>query len=270
MNEAQLNIAMELVNVWHFGRKGQAIGFLISSRDFIEIRTAQRKGENSSIFQNWNEILTRFPEFAKREEELNRTTGVGFNALKFFEPGETMHSYMVAHLLNPRANHGQKNLFLKKFLQLIGIEYPDTLNWVVTAEEGRVDIMLRRKNPHAVIIIENKSNWAGDQPNQLYRYWYENIYVELKNRPIEYGRNAPEKYRVIYLPPDSSKQPADNSLQRPDYLEEPLPLVLPMDIDTRSFRGFVVEWLEECIPEIPESNYRIREYVKQYVELWKD
>ena len=59
--------------------------------------------------------------------------------------------------------HGQGKLFLSAFLEYIGFK-KDKGNeeWIVTAEKGRVDVLLRRLNPLGAIIIENKSNWAGD------------------------------------------------------------------------------------------------------------
>lgn len=270
MTEAQLKLAGEIISDWSQMRGDWLENFKKLNEDLMEKFTKQRKEFLDDALLHWKNIVEEFPTFMEEIKEFNRTTGADFNSLKFFEPGETMHSFLVAHLLNPRASHGQGNLFLKKFLELIEIESPETKNWAVTAEEGRVDIMLKRKHPHSIIIIENKSNWAGDQPNQLYRYWHENIYTALKDRPIDYAQQNKVRYRVIYLPPNDSKQPEGNSLERPAYLDEQLPLKLPMDVELRTFSGFVVQWLELCIPEIPDSNYRLREYVKQYIELWKN
>lgn len=68
-------------------------------------------------------------------------------------------------------------------MDLLGIErFSDNENWTVTAEKGRVDILLKRTHPHSVIIIENKSNYANDQENQLYRYWHQEIYKTIQEK----------------------------------------------------------------------------------------
>lgn len=90
---------------------------------------------------------------------------------------EPIHSRILHFFLSDNPMHGQGKLFLSAFLEYIGFEKDEgNEEWIITAEEGRVDVLLRRQNPLGAVIIENKSNWAVDQPNQLYRYWYENIH----------------------------------------------------------------------------------------------
>lgn len=65
------------------------------------------------------------------------------------------------------------------FLEYIGFEKDEgNEEWIITAEEGRVDVLLRRQNPLGAVIIENKSNWAGDQPNQLKDFLTDNGFHE--------------------------------------------------------------------------------------------
>lgn len=109
----------------------------------------------------------------EKEQERNETEGHLFNVFALWNRlsgiGETLHSRLLHFLLSDDPMHGQKNKFLMKFLEMAGIEDPQEGTWYATAETGRVDVMLKCTNPHSVIIIENKSNWAGDQNNQLYR-----------------------------------------------------------------------------------------------------
>ena len=120
-----------------------------------------------------------------------------------------MHSRLIANLLNPYGTHGQKHLFLNIFLDMLEIERNnDSDHWTVTAETGRIDILLKRDNPHSVIIIENKSNYAIDQDNQMYRYWHQEIYQAMKSRnlPDDYILTpSPKFYQLIYLSPDLRK-----------------------------------------------------------------
>lgn len=126
------------------------------------------------------------PAIARHEatsRERNRLESSHLNVFQFFSPGETTHSRLLAYFLDPRAQHGQGTLFLAEFLRLLGISEPDSStahDWAVTAEIGRVDVLIRRVHPHTVVVIENKSNYAVDQPNQLYRYWHQEIWAWLK------------------------------------------------------------------------------------------
>jgi hypothetical protein len=49
---------------------------------------------------------------------LNEKNGHSFNALKFFNISETVHSFLIAMLLNPNGEHGQNKLFLVPFLKM--------------------------------------------------------------------------------------------------------------------------------------------------------
>ena len=92
---------------------------------------------------------------------------------------EPIHSRILHFFLSDNPMHGQGKLFLSAFLEYIGFE-KDKGNeeWIITAEEGRVDVLLRRLNPLGAVIIENKSNWAGDQPNQLKDFLTDNGFHE--------------------------------------------------------------------------------------------
>ena len=270
MTEKQLALIDEVLSDWTQLSNKRLLSIKRESKLWLESFSKRHELCKKRTLVDWQCVISDYPLIIEKAKQVNRATGITFNSLHLFSLGELTHSGILAHLLNTNASHGQGNLFLKLFLGMIGIESPDSDNWVVTAEEGRVDIMLRRQFPLSVILIENKSNWAADQPYQLYRYWYENIYPTIEDKPIDYGQKNKSKFRVIYMPPSGGKAPVENSLQRPDYLSEPLPAVLPMEIECLSFYDFVVRWLGLCVPEIPEGNHRLREYIKQYIEFWKN
>lgn len=141
--------------------------------------------------------------------------------------------------------HGQGKLFLSAFLEYIGFK-KDKGNeeWIVTAEKGRVDVLLKRLNPLGAIIIENKSNWAGDQPNQLYRYWYENIHKREEDCNTDYYSKHPE-YKIVYLVPNKAKQISDSSKMRPIDYPEDLPETLPMGLKVLTFHEDIPKWLRK-------------------------
>ena len=219
------------------------------------------------------EQSVQFGKIAKALETINKLTSGDLNVFRMFGVGETKHSYIIANLLNPYGEHGQKNLFLNIFLDMLKIErVSDNEIWVVTAEKGRIDILLKRVHPkHSVVVIENKSNYAYDQANQLYRYWYKEIYQTIltKYLPKDYILNPPSQYyQLIYLSPSAFKVPSNNSLERPNYWDADLPATVPIKVQQLLFSEFIVDWLRISLDKLPCNSHRIREYVKQYIEFW--
>ena len=146
-------------------------------------------------------------ERLKKEEEEGKCFNV-FSALNMCSDEVRLHSRLLATLLNPKANHGLENEFLKSFLTALGlpedyityckeqiVERP--IGEVTETTGGRIDIILEDRE-HAVI-IENKI-YAGDQPNQLLRY--HNYGVKT------FGEN---NFKLVYLTLNGS-EPSSNSL----------------------------------------------------------
>ncbi|MGI4741289.1 MAG: PD-(D/E)XK nuclease family protein [Janthinobacterium lividum] len=223
------------------------------------------------------ELIPAIAQHAAISRERNRLESGGLNVFRFFSPGETTHSRLLAYFLDPQGQHGQGTLFLAEFLRLLGISEPDSgaAHWTVTAETGRVDVLIRRAHPHTVVVVENKSNYAIDQPNQLYRYWHQEIHLKqlARHRPAaEIDRPPESHYRLVYLAPAAWKKPEAQSLRRPEAWKEwgaHLPAVVPMTVEQHLFRDFVVCWLEKAIAQLPPSNHRLREFTRQYIQFWQ-
>lgn len=181
---------------------------------------------------------------------------------------EPIHSRILQFFLSDNPMHGQGFSFLRLFLKCIGIDSQSDDEWVVTAETGRVDIMIKRFHPRSVVIIENKSNWAGDQPNQLYRYWYQNIHRCNEDCKQEYYHEHPE-YKIVYLIPDSQKIISNDSLAKPHDYPEELPDILPIKPIFFSFKEGLSNWLEECISSLPRENSPLINLLTQYKEYCK-
>jgi len=241
--------------------------------DFEEILNEINNKKNELILNTTKENGKFVENFINNELQINyenRKTGKLFNPLSFFGIGETMHSFLLSFLLNPYAEHGHEKLFLKEFLKLLNIEVNETDHWIVTAEEGRIDILLKRIEPKTIVVIENKSNFAIDQQNQLYRYWYQEIYYpnSYRNDVLEFTTQS-GNFQIIYLTPADWKVPSDNTFEKPSWLEdEKLPSILPIKPKILMFSEHVVNWLNACLPQINPTNHRLREFVKQYIELW--
>ena len=219
--------------------------------------------------QQANAFLDDWLQAKVRLQEANEKLGTAFNPLSLIPLKETTHSRIIGELLNPHGNHGQGRLFLECFLNHFKVPEPEIGDWSVSVEEGHVDIMLWREKPmRSVVLIENKSNDAKDQPNQIYRYWHQQIY--LWDPHLDYQDPLVRRsFRVIYLPADRSKAPAPHSLERPADWEHfnPAPRV-PFPHETFAFSELVTLWQREVITRIPTTNIRLIAFLNFYHEHW--
>lgn len=187
--------------------------------------------------------------------------------LNFFQKihiTEPQHSSIIGDLLNPFGTHHQGDAFLKLFFQEIGLKYRKEEHWTVSVELERFDIRIATKSRDKIIIIENKSNWADDRPNQLYRYWFYGIYLPQK----KFFNNRNCYKQILYLSPSDFKSPSEQTLSRPIDFDESLPDKVPIKIDVIFFNNEIVNWLSKCLEsvrEYPELYY----FIKQYYDFWR-
>ena len=107
--------------------------------------------------------------------EADRVLSSDFSFFNFMSTDENALSDYLALLFDPCGSHGQQALFQDLFLQYLltkGVEVFPTRYDVYReySANGRIDILLTCHD--AAIIIENKP-YAGDQPDQLTRYYNE-------------------------------------------------------------------------------------------------
>ncbi len=223
--------------------------------------------ESTTLNKNVNDKIKAIKEKAKAK---NFETSVDFNVLDYFSINEPMHSFLLADLLKSESFHGQDNRFLHIFLAFLNIQDYQKGKWLVTAEKNNVDILIERKSENNSIIIENKSNNATDQPNQLYRYWYYNVFLNNKrlfpknNLPL----TLPDNFRIIYLVPNDNKKPSEDTLTKPKELEdEDAPDKLSREwITIWTFRQHIGRIIIQAIGLLQPNNHRLREYLQQYLE----
>lgn len=200
----------------------------------------------------FNQILSTNARYSK----INELTGENFNVFRILklESSEVrMHSSFIAELLNPKGCHGQKDVFLKLFINSLCFKQNviDTASCKVEVEKhtgkindertegGRIDILITDKDNNQ-IIVENKI-YAGDQHNQLLRYFKHSpkadlIYLSLNGK-------EPEEYSKGIL--ESGK-----------------------DYQCRSYSTHISDWLEVCRKEVAVLPI-IRESITQYINLIK-
>ena len=271
--QTKLDLCGEVIDnlsAWNMQRKRAAVerywpGVINGASEIC----AAKDGASQRVL---NEIIQQWREIKAEQDKKNTEHGHLFNPFALIPIGETTHSQLLGELLNPRGKHGQGRLLLHAFLERLGVPNPEGGEWLISIEGGKVDICLWRLSPPSVIIIENKSNWAGDMENQLYRYWYQNIYRSYPD--LVYSLEETKRsFQIIYLPPMAGKTPSPNSLQRSNKLDS---LGLPMDlyevgvtVKVLTFRDDIADWLDACVQRIPKTNTRLKAYLQFYKELWR-
>lgn len=216
--------------------------------------------ENTNNLKN---LLQNVAIIQKKYDDLAEYSGEHYNVFDILgvQSDELSHSAILTNLLDAKGKHGQKDTFLKLFIEQIipsleKSKYNDYINSFETekgiankeihigglnfdtAEGGRVDIVVSSGNKH--IVIENKI-YASDQDQQLLRY--NNHY---KNDPI--------LYLTLY-----GIKPSDTSKGN---------LVLGTDFICVSYKDDIANWLEKCIKEMVNKPI-IRETLNQYLFLIK-
>jgi hypothetical protein len=174
-----------------------------------------------------------------------------------------MHSKIIASLLDTNGKHYQENLFLKKFLEVVGITDFDTKSSKIEIEksgkeqkDGRIDIYLTDGKKH--IIIENKIN-AEEQKNQIQRY------VEIVYQNIEDINH--DDIWILYLS-KNGKKPTSRSLGN---LEINTGFLMEKEdkkakFKVISYKKDIVNWLNKCIKEV-ENLSNLKESLKIYKEV---
>lgn len=205
-------------------------------------------------------LLEHVSLITKKYADLAEYTGENFNVFNILNifASEINHSAFIANLLNTKGKHGQKNIFLKLFIEEIQNLFEEkskletfkfsTSHAVIekhigridydTNEGGRIDVFITDGINN--LIIENKI-WAGDQPNQLIRY--NNVY---KGTPIVY----------LTLHGQEPRNYSKGNLE------------VGKDFICVSYETHIKSWLEKCIKEMANKPI-IRETLNQYLHLVK-
>ncbi|MGJ8726552.1 MAG: PD-(D/E)XK nuclease family protein [Roseibacillus sp.] len=202
-------------------------------------------------------LLIKTEEICRRFEEVEKTTGAGFNLLHLLNMGHyeaKTHTPILTDLLNPQGSHGQGDVFLKLFLTVCfekDLGFMSKASGIVVTEEkyigrvnseqasgGRIDIFLESSQGE-LLAIENKI-YANEQDQQLQRY-------------LNYVSRAKENGRVIYLTLDG-QEPGSIKGNKPEILS------------CISYQSHIVDWLRLCRKEVTTIP-TIRESLTIYINL---
>ena len=182
---------------------------------------------------------------------LDKRLASSFSLFPYIAPNENRISEIIRDLLDPNGNHGQGDIFLQKFIEII--EKPEFYEsgdhaFIRTEEhttsiennKRRIDILIeikRNNQHHAGIAIENKP-WAIDQNKQIDDY-------------SDHIRQHYPNYYIIYLTPDGREPPEHSAAKTKINDKETL---LPI-----SYKYHITSWLQACQKESQA------EYVRQFL-----
>jgi hypothetical protein len=231
--------------------------------DYLELK----QQHTGPLLRQIEQVIAQWLSAKKVAEARNKECGQLFNPLSLVPLKETIHSGILGELLDPRGSHGQGPLFLRSLLRHLRVPEPDAGEWNLTVEADRVDIMLSRTKPRGVIVIENKANDAEDRPNQLYRYWYRQIYRRWPRLDYEHSATR-SSYRVFYLSGNGKKMPIAHSLERPLQWKTPEYLTMPLPCEALGLDVLMRLLKKTALNNVPKKNTRLRTFLLMYSELW--
>ena len=197
--------------------------------------------ESKEIIENAFSITSKFidEDMLKRYREYidknNFEENYPFNIFELISDiyyRENFHSDIIAKLF-------ENEIVLKNFLDFIGVDKSKYENYEVEREESKIDILI--KTEKNCIIVENKLNWAGDMPEQLFRY-----YNECKNN------KKLEVDKIVYLSPNSFKKPTEDSVK--EIPKELIKTIIGYDGENNDFYTMVLQKsLEEMNNKEPKE-----------------
>lgn len=209
------------------------------------------------------EILLAIRRIVAVENSRKKVTAKDFNIFQILgltSDEVRLHSRFIAELLDPNGSHGQGTYFLDRFLKYTGstgtlqnletvkISVEHYIGPVTSTSGGQIDILVW-DNANNVVIIENKI-YAGDQDNQLLRYF-------------NYAKNFEKKggqYALIYLTlhkQNASDKSLGETLSHRDYISV-------------SYQETIVNWLEDCLKglvDIPKLSIGLTHYIQLIKQL---
>jgi len=138
----------------------------------VEIQNDQNLDKFFSVIRSKLEVKDEL--MAAQESQL----APDFNALEVLCPDENRLSSVIGMLLDPVGEHGQKDVFVRLFLEKIGVNLPakndsrairglEVVTNLIENNQRRIDILIDFGD--FGLGIENKP-WAGDQNGQLIDY----------------------------------------------------------------------------------------------------
>ena len=240
------------------------------------------KVPDTSVYLHVTKWEKWFGEYLE-DERMHRADGHNFNVFSLFEEelgfqiSERMHGRLIKFLLNERASHGQGKNFLLEFLKYLNVYSPEIGEWNVSVEREKSLVLLHRANPESIIAIQNGSDTipgtGNPHPkNWLYEFWHDEIFAATGEVSVDFYEANCNRYQLVSLASNVDKTCIKRSVARPEDYSANLPAAVPMScnsLKTLTYADDIRKWLDACIDILPETNYRLKEYISQYQTLCK-
>ncbi len=226
--------------------------------------------ELENLLSNIKEIKVKYDQ-VRAKERFNV-----FTALHKERDEVNLHSRVVSYLLSPISGHGMNSKLLEIFVRdilkisteqfsLNGVEViPNEFN---KTEYKEIDILIINKKTKQAIIIENKID-AKDSNHtdklEGYNGQLERYYNTIKTGKDKDGNDIFDfqcsSILVYYLTLDGH-QPSEKSIGYGDLRKrEGL-------LSCISFDNQIKSWLVKCMEEITPKDYKINDFIQQYLNL---
>lgn len=210
--------------------------------------------------ENFNRLKVAYHSHKPRLDDLREKDSPYYNIFKILRIRhyeEKVHTPFIAHLIDPNESHEQGALFRDHFFQQVLQIDPsviDPKSFYVQVEvavnpESRIDILIEYyvEGKRKAIVIENKI-YAGDQKDQLYRY-YE--YVT--------GTGLDKSDFILAYLNLNGTPPSSNSVRKFSEVQD----FSTSDIRMLGYRQHIIPWLDEVYPKI-KSNL-VKDMIYQYI-----
>ena len=172
-----------------------------------------------------------------------------------------VHTPIIVNLLSPTGTHRQNRLFFDLFIQQL---YPDvdlkTITKIEVFQEyhtayGNLDILIqyRENGTKKAIVIENKI-YAGDQQNQIFRYF--SYLTQMKKLPES-------DFKIVYLAPTKRPPNVPYSISVELYTR----LVQNYTFIEMGYRENFVPFLENTLSKVKAPV--VKETLTQYIKIIK-
>jgi hypothetical protein len=114
-----------------------------------------KKGEFEAFLAQIDKSRRKYEDLEKKQESFNI-----FSTLHKANDERRLHSRYIAALLQPKGSHGNKDLFLKNFIQVVGEQLENY--WKKNDLKGLVDINIQFNN-----FLDEETFNLIDENNQI-------------------------------------------------------------------------------------------------------
>lgn len=178
-----------------------------------------------------------------------------FTTLLNYNDEVNLHSAFLYSLLNPKSKHYQKELFLKKFFEVLELSRIGFAYQSAYVEKERYHIDLLIGDGEKYIIIENKIN-ASDQEAQIQRYIDT---IKIENNIEDNG-----SIYVVFLTKNKDRKISNRSIG--DYKFDGDKFLAKDDFKVNykhiSYDNEILKWLDECKKEVEDTDLMV--FIKHY------